>query len=269
MFNKDKKKNIIDLAQEFDESGSNDAQGAPPSPVDASVPQVSVVKDTVASLLENVKNVDLFVEYNLPSLGKLYEGYHEETVKIRALKFSDEKRIQANSSGDRALKALNQVLATCIQGPSYGDLTIPDKLYAYPVKCESCSDETNLDYELSSMKADYLEGDYDTETTVLLPDSKKTAIVKVLRVSDEGDIASVKQIVESLPNFVLEIEGITDRVILSMFIEGTTVRDIAALRNAIFTPSYGLNTVTDWDCGECGAKNTETIGINSNFFFSS
>tara|TARA_R110000851_G_scaffold185448_5_gene334733 strand:- start:134 stop:985 length:852 start_codon:yes stop_codon:yes gene_type:complete len=283
MFNKDKKKNILDLAQEFDESGSNDAQGAPPSPVDASVPQVSVVKDTVASLLENVKNVDLFVEYNLPSLGKLYEGNPEETVKIRALKFSDEKLIQANSSGDRALKALNQVLATCIQGPSYEDLTIPDKLfclykiremsygskYVYPVKCESCSDETNLDYELSAMKADYLEGDYDTETTVLLPDSKKTAIVKVLRVSDEEDIASIKQIVEALPNYVLEVEGITDRVILSMFIEGTTVRDIAALRKAIFTPSYGLNPTTDWECGKCGVQNTETIGINSNFFFSS
>ena len=54
-----------------------------------------------------------------------------------------------------------------------------------------------------------------------------------------------------------------------MFIEGTTVRDIAALRKAIFTPSYGLNPTTDWECGKCGVQNTETIGINSNFFFSS
>lgn len=283
MFGKDKNKSIVDLAQEFGNGGKEAAPEAPPSPANETVPQVTVIKDTVASLLENVKNVDSFVEFNLPSLGKMYEGYDKDTINIRALKFSDEKKIQSGAQGDRALHSLNEVLSTCIQGPDYKNLTVPDKLfclykirelsygskYLYPIKCESCSHETNIDYQLSSMAVDYLEGDLESETTVFLPDSKKTAKVGVLRVKDEENIHSVKQIIEALPNYVYEVEGVTDKTILSLFIEGTTVRDIAVLRNAIFSPSYGLNTDTLWACENCGAKNSVTVGINSNFFFTS
>ena len=283
MFNKDKKKNIVDLAQEFNSGGQEVSPEAPPSPANATVPQVTVIKDAVASLLENVKDVDSFIEFNLPSLGKMYDGYGKDTINIRALKFSDEKKIQSGAQGDRALHSLNRVLSTCIQGPDYMELTVPDKLfclykirelsygskYVYPVKCDSCSHETELDYQLSTMSVDFLEGDLESETTVHLPDSKKTAKVGVLRVKDEENITSIKQIIEALPNYVLEVEGVTDKTILSLFIEGTTVRDIAALRNVIFSPSYGLNTDTLWLCEKCDAKNSATIGINSNFFFTS
>jgi len=284
MFGKDKEsKNIVDLAQEFEEGKTEASPTAPPSPANSTVPQVSEIKDAVASLLENVKNVDSYVEFNLPSLGKMYSDYDSDTVKVRALKFSDEKRIQSGSQGDRALNALNNVLADCIQGPAYKDLTVPDKLfclykirelsygskYEYAVDCDSCSHETSLGYQLSSMKVDYLEGDIESETTVILPDSKKTARVSALRVVDEPNIQSIKQVIESLPDYILEVEGITDKTIISLFLEGTTVRDVAALRKVIFSPSYGLNTDTDWICDKCGAENSQSIGINSNFFFTS
>ena len=119
------------------------------------------------------------------------------------------------------------------------------------------------------MKVDYLEGDIESETTVTLPDSKKTARVAALRVVDEPNIQSIKQVIESLPDYILEVEGVTDKTIISLFLEGTTVRDVAALRKVIFSPSYGLNTDTDWICDKCDAENTQSIGINSNFFFTS
>lgn len=281
MFGKDKEKSIVDLAKSFEVQGKEER--SLPTPADATVPQVSELKDAVASLLENVKNVDSFVEFNLPSLGKMYRDYDKQTVDIRPLKFSDEKKIQQASQGDRALDALNHVLGSCIKGPDYEELTIPDKLfclfkvrqlsygsdYKCPVTCDSCKKDSVLTYDISSMKVDYLEGDMESETTVFLPDSKKTAKVKVLRVRDEPSMQSMKQVIESLPNYILEVEGQTDRTVISMFVEGTTVRDVANLREAIFTPGYGMDPETEWICDSCSAKNIDTVGVNANFFFTS
>jgi len=281
MFGKDKEKSIVDLAKSFE--GQEKGEKPLPTPADATVPEVSEIKDAVASLLENVKNVDSFVEFNLPSLGKMYSGYDKQTVEVRPLKYSDEKKIQQAGQGDRALDALNHVLSTCIKGPKYEDLTIPDKLfclfkirqlsygseYKCPVVCDSCKKDSILNYDISSMKVDYLEGDMESETTVFLPDSKKTARVRVLRVSDESSMQSVKQLVESLPQYILDVEGQTDSTIISLFVEGTTVRDVANLREAIFTPSYGMDPETEWICDSCAAKNIDTVGVNANFFFTS
>jgi len=287
MFGKDKTKNIVDLAKEFEESGPAEANPSgdlrPNVPADGSVPEVNVVKDALASLLENVQSKDTYVEFNLPSLGKFYPEYEKQTVGVRPLKFSDEKRIQQSAAGDRALDALNSVLASCLSGPNFMELTVPDKLYClyrlrqlsygstytFPQKCEGCKVENEINYELSSMKVDYLEGEVDDTVTVLLPDSKKTAVVKSLRVKHEEKMSSFKDIIQSLPDWIERIEEHKDRNIISLFVEGTTVKDVAALRKAIYSPPYGIDTEHNFFCSECGTKNTMNIGINANFFFTS
>ena len=157
MFGKKEEKSIIDIAKEFEDNTSNPETPAP-NPTDKSVPEVTHIKDTLASLLEHVKDVNTFVEFNLPSLGKLYHDYDKETVKIRPLKFADEKKIQQQAAGDRALDALNSILASCIEGPKFKTLTIPDKIYClyrlrqlsygstytYPLKCDACTKENEV-----------------------------------------------------------------------------------------------------------------------------
>ena len=288
MFGKEKPKNIVDLAKEFDETKQN-AEDTPsgdlrPNPTaEGSVPEVNHVKDALASLLENVDSKNTYVEFNLPSLGKFYPGYGKQTVGVRPLKFSDEKRIQQSAVGDRALDALNTVLASCLQGPNFMELTVPDKLYClyrlrqlsygstytFPQKCESCDKENEINYELSSMKVDYLETSPEEGTTVTLPDSKKTAVVRTIRVKDEDKMSSLKDIIQSLPDWVERVEEHKDRNVISLFVEGTTVKDVAVLRKAIYSPPYGMDTEHDFFCSECGKKNVMNIGINSNFFFTS
>ena len=82
MFGKKEEKSIIDIAKEFEDS-SRVTEAPAPNPTDETVPEVTHIKDTLAALLENVKDVNTFVEFNLPSLGKLYHDYDKETVKIR------------------------------------------------------------------------------------------------------------------------------------------------------------------------------------------
>tara|TARA_R110000851_G_scaffold99593_1_gene214725 strand:+ start:112 stop:978 length:867 start_codon:yes stop_codon:yes gene_type:complete len=288
MFGKDKTKNIVDLAKEFDETQSN-AEPSPrgdlrPNPTaEGSVPEVNHIKDALSSLLENVQSKNTFTDFNLPSLGKFYPGYDKETIGVRPLKFSDEKRIQQSAAGDRALDALNSVLASCLSGPNFMELTIPDKLYCiyrlrqlsygstytFPEKCEGCNHENEINYELSSMKINYLETASQDSVTVTLPDSGKTAVVKTLRVKDEDKMTSLKDIIQSLPGWIERIEEHKDRNIINLFVEGTTVRDVAALRKAIYSPSYGMDTSHDYFCTECGKKNELNVGINANFFFTS
>ena len=287
MFGKDKEKNIVDIAKDFEASSPTPEPDSgdyrPPVAADSSVPEVTHIKDALASLLENVETKDTYVEFNLPSMGKFYKGYDKETIGVRPLKFSDEKRIQQSAVGDRALDALNAVLASCLRGPNFMELTIPDKLYAlyrlrqisygstysFPQKCESCKKENEINYELSSMKVDYLAGSPEELLTVVLPDSKKTAVVKSLRVKDEDKMTSMKDVIQTLPDWIERIEEHKDPNIISLFVEGTTVRDVAALRKAIYSPSYGMDSEYNFFCQDCGTKNEMNIGINANFFFTS
>tara|TARA_R110000823_G_scaffold80961_1_gene184120 strand:- start:73 stop:432 length:360 start_codon:yes stop_codon:yes gene_type:complete len=119
------------------------------------------------------------------------------------------------------------------------------------------------------MKINYLETASQDSVTVTLPDSGKTAVVKTLRVKDEDKMTSLKDIIQSLPGWIERIEEHKDRNIINLFVEGTTVRDVAALRKAIYSPSYGMDTSHDYFCTECGKKNELNVGINANFFFTS
>ena len=281
MFGKEKNKSIVDLAKEFDDGSiSSQASNQPESPADTSVPRSTHISDQVGSLLENLKGVHDYVEFNLPSLGKPYENYNSDVIGIRPLRFSDEKNIQQHALGDRALDGLNLILASCLQGPEYLELTLPDKLFAlfklrqlsygseYPLEstCEKCSHKNQIKFELSSMEVNYLENSINEITNVYLPDSKKNAIVGILRTKDENAMAEIKDVIHSLPSYVKSIEGISDINVITLFLEGTTVKDVGVIRSAIFNPTYGIAQDSEYVCEKCMEKNDLTVSVNANFF---
>jgi len=281
MFKKENK-SIVDLAKDFEEKNERNEvdQLKPPSPADSSVPETTHIADQVNSLLENIQGIHNYVDFNLPSLGKAYPNYGKETIGIRPLKFSDEKKIQSLAAGDRALDGLNEILKDCLEGPDYSELTLPDKLFAlfklrqlsygseYPLEaeCEKCSHKNSIKFQLSSMPVNYLEDSMSDMTQIYLPDSKKTAIVKVIRVRDEEGISQLTDIINSLPRYVVSVEGITDQNVISLFLEGTTVRDVGLVRTAIFSPPYGIVQDSVFKCDACGAENQANVSINANFF---
>ena len=182
--------------------------------------------------------------------------------------------------GDRALDGLNTILASCLKGPVYNELTLPDKLFAlfklrqlsygseYPLEatCEKCAHKNQITFQLSSMEVNYLEDSMSDATTVFMPDSKKTAVVGVLRTKDEDAMSDIKDIIHSLPTYVKSVEGITDPHVISLFLEGTTVRDVGAVRTAIFSPPYGISQKSEYNCDKCMEKNDLLVSVNANFF---
>jgi len=278
----EQKQSIIDIAKGF-EGGQPKNPDMPRNPMKDNVPEQTLVQDQLNGLLENIDTSQMWVEFNLPSKGKPYVNYEKDTVFLRAMKFADEKKLQKALIGDRSKDALNVVLAGCIKGLDYGQLTLPDKLYVmfrirqlsygkdYPLDtvCKGCGTKNELHYDLSKMSLRFMEESYQEHCTVELPDSKKTAYIKPIRAKDEESLPSAERIMDALPLFISRIDNVNEEMVIKRFLEQTTIKDVNVLKAAIFSPEYGMEQFHKFNCNFCNVQNEMAIGLNENFFTTS
>tara|TARA_R110000737_G_scaffold338475_1_gene359527 strand:+ start:68 stop:910 length:843 start_codon:yes stop_codon:yes gene_type:complete len=278
----EQKQSIIDIAKGF-EGGQPKNPDAPRNPMKSNVPEQTLVQDQLNGLLENIDTNKMWVEFNLPSKGKPYVNYEKDSIFLRAMKFSDEKRLQKALVGDRSKDALNVVLAGCVKGIDYGQLTLPDKLYVmfkirqlsygkdYPINttCKGCGTKNELIYDLTKMSLDFMDETYQEHCTVDLPDSKKTAYISPIRAKHEESLPSPERIMEALPSFITRIDNVSEEMVIKRFLEQTTIKDVNTLKSAIFNPKYGMDQAHKYNCDFCNVQNDVNIGLNENFFTTS
>ena len=272
-------KSIIDLAQET---------GSPQSPpmgirdVGPDPNAKANADEQLAFLLEKVKDKQVPLSVTLPSKGAFYNNFEGETVTIRPMTFSEERKLKSATTEEQGKKALQQCFEGCVEGVPFQALTIPDKNFVmfkireisygstYPLEttCTQCGVVSRLKLELSSLEVTYLK-EPEKAQEVLLPDADKLVHFRVPRVHDEDLVNDIEGILGNLHVFVKDIGGIEDKGVIRKFIESTTVRDVDTLRMAIFNLNYGLENELFFECIKCGANNRAPVSLNESFFTAS
>ena len=276
-------KGIVDMMKEQ----GLEPVSSPPIHSPAATPPVEhrptdndAINATLDSLLENVSAKTGWSSVKLPSLGKCYPNFNNDSIQIRPFTFEDERNLRLAARDNEGGEAITNLLDTCIEGIPTQALTIFDKNYVlfklrelsygsnYPItgKCDTCGTNNTLRLELSSLPVSYFEGDYEEYTKVFLPDSQKNAIIRFPRLSDEPHLNTAEKLVDNINRFVVSVEDVTDEAIIFAFIRKTTVKDVTVLRNKIFDLSLGFESEIVYPCGGCQRDNKTTLVLNENFF---
>jgi len=269
-------KGIVDLVNEYQQGGPA------PEMISMSSPETAKgndIQSKLDALLEHVGGKDTWIPIKLPTLGKPYEGYGSDQVTIRAFTFEDERSLKQIGEASSPEEAMKTLLQSCIQGIAINALTIADKNYLlYKIReisygsrytiegsCNSCNTLNKLNLELSALDVSYME-DYSERLTVHLPDSKKTATIRMPRVSDEPFINTVEKLMDNISRFVVDIEGIDDDKVIYAFLRKTTLKDVVTLRNSVFNLDCGYEKDVLFECVKCRTDNKTVLGLNENFF---
>jgi hypothetical protein len=143
------------------------------------------------------------------------------------------------------------------------------KDYPLDTVCKGCGTKNELIYDLSKMSLNYLDESFQEHCTVELPDSQKTAYVTPVRAKHEEMLPSSDRIMDALPSFITRIDNVNDEMVIKRFLDQTTIKDVNALKTAVFSPKYGMEQVQKFNCDFCNAQNEVGIGLNENFFTTS
>ena len=246
------------------------------------VPMDDTKDKIVDELLSKVHSTNAWYKVKLPSLGNLYSNFESDTVEVKPITYAIEKQIRhALKSGNT--NVVDMMLEACSKPLPIDVLTVPDKMYlmykirefsygsAYPLKseCTKCGEENSLNLELSGLKVKYLDETYEEYCALELPDSKVSCVIKPLRSSDINDLADSKDANEGLFEHIVSINDIKDKMIITKFIERTTIKDVSRIREKLFSQSYGLDTKVNYFCDDCMHKNHMELGFSEHFFSAS
>ena len=286
-------KSIIDLASSKAQhpkrdnlAGEGESTPQRPSPAsDASLQgsnKSKEMQEVMDSLLENVTGKTGWVSVQLPSNGVL-KDYNSDTVEVRPFTYEDERNLRSISQGGDAMAAMSALIKGCVRGVDPENLVIQDSTYVffklralsygntYPIvgDCVSCGAKNELVVELDKLVNTPLDPNFEEPFPVVLPDSGKTAYIKLPRAKHESFLESAGKITENLWRFVDKIEEHSDRMIIQTFIKKTTVRDIDTLRTAILKSDFGLDTNVHFVCSQCGEHSQVILPLTQDFFSAS
>jgi len=236
------------------------------------------VPDILRELLGEVNEKMSWVAVDLPSKGQAYTDL--DAVEIRPFSFEEEKSLRSISKVSQGREVIQKIFASCVRGIPHDALTIPDKNYIlfklreisygneYPVvfKCTNCTTENRMRVEIDQIPVNYVPDNYQEPFSFMLPDSQKEAMAVSPRAKDEDYMATGEVLTQNLWRFVQSIGGYKDKIIIKKFIEATTARDVATIRDTLMKADYGLDQDVTFDCIECGSGQQGSIPLNEHFF---
>jgi len=197
-------------------------------------------------------------------------------VTVRPMTFEDEKAIVGAKKND---DPVNLVLQRCITNIKVMDLLPMDKLYLIMklreisygddyntlLICQECKAENPTTIKLSELNVNPVPDDFEDPITFVLPIAKKEIKVRQPRVKDEKLFLDTGQALDQLWRFVTEIEGHTDKSIISAVMDKLPLKDVRTILNSIKS-EYGVDTKVKFACKDCGGVSVVDLPIDSNFF---
>jgi len=217
------------------------------------------------------------VEVDLPSECRVYELEDPDMpVTIRPMTFEDEKNIV---SAKKEQDPVNLVLQRCVTNVKILELLPMDKLflimklreisygddYNTLLICQECKAENPTTVKLSQLNVNPVPDDFEDPITITLPQLAKDIKVRQPRVRDEKIFADPTTALDQLWRFVVEIDGHTDKSIISAVIDKLPLKDVRTLLNAIKS-DYGVDTKIKFACTDCGGVSVVDLPIDANFF---
>ena len=142
---------------------------------------------------------------------------------------------------------------------SYGDD------YNTLLLCQECKAENPTTVKLSELNVNPVPDDFEDPITFVLPIAQKEIKVRQPRVKDEKLFLDTEQALDQLWRFVTEIEGHTDKSIISAVMDKLPLKDVRTILNAIKS-EYGVDTKVKFACKDCGGVSIVDLPIDANFF---
>ena len=240
-------------------------------------PNADAAKQKIIDDLLKEVPTDTALEVQLPSECRAYTLEDEDMpITVRPMTFADEKAIVGAKKND---DPVNLVLQRCVTNIKVMDLLPMDKLYLIMklreisygddyktlLLCQECKAENPTTVKLSELNVNPVPDDFEDPITLTLPIAKKVVKVRQPRVRDEKIFLDTEQALDQLWRFVTEIEGHTDKSIISAVMDKLPLKDVRTILNAIKS-EYGVDTKIKFACKDCGGVSVVDLPIDANFF---
>ena len=240
-------------------------------------PNADAAKQKIIDDLLKEVPTDTALEVQLPSECRAYTLEDEDMpITVRPMTFADEKAIVGAKKND---DPVNLVLQRCVTNIKVMDLLPMDKLYLIMklreisygddyktlLLCQECKAENPTTVKLSELNVNPVPDDFEDPITLTLPIAKKVVKVRQPRVRDEKIFLDTEQALDQLWRFVTEIEGHTDKSIISAVMDKLPLKDVRTILNAIKS-EYGVDTKIKFACKDCGGGSIVDLPIDANFF---
>jgi hypothetical protein len=240
-------------------------------------PAVSPAKQKIVEDILKDLPVDSSVEVELPSENKVYTLEDPGApITLRPMTFEDEKQI-VNASKNQ--DPVNIILQRCTTNINISDLLSIDKLYLIMklreisygddyntlMICSICNEENPITVKLSQLNVNPVPDDFTDPVEVTLPTINKTCKVSLPRVRDEKLLTDVSKTLDEIWRFIKEIDGQTDKSIISAVVNKLPIKDMKTILNAMKT-EFGVDTKIKFGCNNCKEVSVIDLPIDANFF---
>lgn len=244
---------------------------------------------------------------DLPSRGEFYAEGHplhdQETIEIRQMTAKDED-ILTNKNLLKKGVALERVLQNIIVNKdiNINDILVGDKnaiivaarisaygpLYETKITCPACFTSADHSFDLNDLEVKNededlselgIERNSDGTFGVLLPKTKVNVNVRLLDGNDEKKMTSSRKrkkklglddelvLTDSFKQFIVSINGVTDRAQINGFIENMPASDSRWLRTAYARLVPNIDATQDFECPACGYQQEMEVPFTSDFFW--
>tara|TARA_R110000796_G_scaffold230171_1_gene347802 strand:- start:1212 stop:1958 length:747 start_codon:yes stop_codon:yes gene_type:complete len=232
----------------------------------------NIIDDLLKDLPENTAT-----EVYLPSECRVYTLEDPDMpITIRPMTFEDEKSIV---SAKKEHDPVNLVLQRCVTNVKVPDLLPMDKLYLIMklreisygdeyntlLLCQECTAENPMTVKLSELNVNPVPDDFSDPIEITLPQLGKKAHVRLPRVKDERLFLDTDAALNQLWRFVADIDGHSDKSIISAVMDKLPLIDVRTILNTIKS-DYGVDTKIKFECKECGGVSVVDLPIDANFF---
>ena len=232
----------------------------------------NIIDDLLKDLPENTA-----IEVDLPSECRVYELEDPDMpITIRPMTFDDEKSIV---SAKKEHDPVNLVLQRCVTNIKVPELLPMDKLYLIMklreisygdeyntlLICQECNAENPTTINLSQLNVNPVPDDFSDPIELELPQLNKKINVRLPRVKDERLFLDTETALNQLWRFVVDIDGHTDKSIISAVMDKLPLVDVRTILNTIKS-DYGVDTKVKFACKECGGVSVVDLPIDANFF---
>tara|TARA_Y100000310_G_C20623690_1_gene784680 strand:- start:193 stop:957 length:765 start_codon:yes stop_codon:yes gene_type:complete len=238
-------------------------------------------KDSIiSSILENAP-AQMQIEVKLPSLCLPYKNYDANLpVMLRPMTFEDEKLIASVQESDSSEDPLNAILARCTLNLPIHELLLIDKVYLIlklreisygdefqaDVTCIKCHKETPVKFDLKNLPVIYFPEDMQIPKEIDLPVIQKKAKVRFPTIADEKVLSDGGAALAQLWRFIVEIDGHSNKGIISEVISKLPIKDAHTIINAISGAEFGVQTKVKFQCFQCRENATIDLPIGPGFF---
>jgi hypothetical protein len=175
---------------------------------------------------------------------------------------------------------LNTLLSRCLSNISLNNLLQVDKLslimklreisygdeYRASMACPGCRRDNNLVFNLSKLEMRHFEEGFSNPQEIELPVLKKKVKVRLPLVEDEMYFQNADFAVANLWRFVTEVEGHSQKTLISKFVQKLPLQDAHIVINTISCKDYGLDTKVRFLCTFCSHNEIMELPITSDFF---